>query len=313
MISLNTIEKGTDMVTIRNLKKSYKGFPVLRGLSMDINDGDVYGFLGRNGCGKTTTMNIICGVIPKDSGEVEIGGGKPVMIGYLPESPAIPAYMTAREYLEYIAACSNYDGDIKKRTNEVLETVGLRDAADRRTKGFSRGMTQRLGMGAAIFKDPELLIFDEPTSALDPQGRSEVISIIDRLKGMGSTIVLSTHILSDVERVANRIGIVNGGMIAEEGDMKAILRKYSGDVISLSVRNLTQEQKLELLKVKFANAEFNNDTGVFRFGGFTGSAENGTEDAARQLIKLAADNGMVLENFTIGTATLEEVFGKVVG
>lgn len=298
------------MVKIRDLKKSYKGFPVLRGLSMDINDGDVYGFLGRNGCGKTTTMNIICNVIPKDGGEVQIGGGKPVTIGYLPESPAIPIYLTAREYLEYIAACGEFDGDIKRRTDEVLETVGLRDAADRRTKGFSRGMTQRLGMGAAIFKDPELLIFDEPTSALDPQGRSEVISIIDRLKGMGSTIVLSTHILSDVERVANRIGIVNGGMIAEEGDMKAILRKYSGDVISLSVRNLTQEQKLALLKVKFANAEYNDETGTFRFGGF---AENIAEDAARQLVKLAAENDMVLENFTIGTATLEEVFGKVVG
>ncbi len=127
---------------------------------------------------------------------------------------------------------------------------------------------------------------------------------------MGSTIVLSTHILSDVERVANRIGIVNGGIIAEEGDMKTILRKYGGDVISMSVRNLTQEQKLELLKVKFANAEFNNDTGVFRFGGFE---ENGAEDAAKQLIRLAAENDMTLESFTIGTATLEEVFGKVVG
>lgn len=298
------------MIKIRNLKKSYKGFPVLRGLSMDINDGDVYGFLGRNGCGKTTTMNIICGVIPKDEGEMQIGGGRPIAIGYLPESPTIFSYMTAREYLEYIAACLNYDGDIGKRTDEVLETVGLRDAADRRTKGFSRGMTQRLGMGAAIFKNPELLIFDEPTSALDPQGRSEVIAIIERLKGLGSTIVLSTHILSDVERVANRIGIVNGGIIAEEGDMKAILRKYGGDVISMSVRNLTQEQKLELLKVKFANAEFNNDTGVFRFGGFE---ENGAEDAAKQLIRLAAEKDMVLENFKIGTATLEEVFGKVVG
>lgn len=298
------------MIKIRNLKKSYKGFPVLRGLSMDINDGDVYGFLGRNGCGKTTTMNIICGVIAKDEGDIQIGGGRPVTIGYLPESPSIFQYMTAREYLEYVAACSDYDGDIKKRTDEVLETVGLRDAADRRTKGFSRGMTQRLGMGAAIFKNPELLIFDEPTSALDPQGRSEVIAIIERLKGLGSTIVLSTHILSDVERVANRIGIVNGGIIAEEGDMKTILRKYGGDVISLSVRNLTQEQKLELLKVKFANAEFNNETGVFRFGGF---GENGAEDAAKQLVRLAVENDMVLESFTIGTATLEEVFGKVVG
>lgn len=162
-------------------------------------------------------------------------------------------------------------------------------------------------MGAAIFKDPELLIFDEPTSALDPQGRSEVINIIERLKGLGCTIVLSTHILSDVERVANRIGIVNGGMIAEEGDIKVILRKYSGDIISMSVRNLTQEQKLALLKVSFARAEFNDETGVFRFG-----TEN-VEDTSKQLVKLAAENDIVIENFAIGTASLEEVFRKVVG
>ena len=296
------------MVKIRNLKKSYKGFPVLRGLNMDINDGDVYGFLGRNGCGKTTTMNIICGVIPKDEGEIQLGdGSKCITIGYLPESPSIFPYMTAREYIEYIAACSDYNGDIKKRTDEVLEIVGLREAADRRTKGFSRGMTQRLGMGAAILKDPDLLMFDEPTSALDPQGRSEVIGIIERLKKLGCTIVLSTHILSDVERVANRIGIVNGGMIAEEGDMSTILRKYGGDVISMSVRNLTQEQKIALLKINFARAEFNNDTGVFRFG------TDNADETSKRLIKLAADNNMVIEDYKIGTATLEEVFRKVVG
>ena len=296
------------MIKIRDLKKSYKGFPVLRGLSMEVNDGDVYGFLGRNGCGKTTTMNIICGVIPKDSGAVQLGDGKkPVTIGYLPESPAIFGYMTAREYLEYIAACASYEGSAAKRAEEVLEIVGLRDAADRRTKGFSRGMTQRLGMGAAIIKDPELLIFDEPTSALDPQGRSEVLHIIERLKGLGCTIVLSTHILTDVERVANRIGIVNGGIITEEDDIKSVLRKYGGDVISMTVRNVTQEQKIALLKVSFARAEYNEETGMFRFG------VEDTEAAAKQLIKLAAENDILIENFAIGTATLEEVFRKVVG
>ena len=296
------------MVKIRNLQKSYKNFPVLRGLNMDINDGDVYGFLGRNGCGKTTTMNIICDIIPKDDGEITLGDGeKPVTIGYLPESPTIFGYMTAREYLEYIAACASYDGDITKRANEVLEIVGLTAAADRRTKGFSRGMTQRLGMGAAIFRNPELLIFDEPTSALDPQGRSEVIEIINRLKNLGSTIVLSTHILSDVERVANRIGIVNGGVLAEEGDIRSILKKHGGDVINLTVHNLTQENKIELLKVDFAKAEFNNETGLFRFG-----SEN-IEDTAKRLMKLLAQKDIVAEEFKLGTATLEEVFRKVVG
>lgn len=297
------------MVKIRNLKKSYKAFPVLRGLSMDVNDGDVYGFLGRNGCGKTTTMNILCGVIPKDEGEITMGNGeKPVKIGYLPESPSIFPYMTSREYLEYIGACVNYGGDIKKRADEVLETVGLRDVADRRTKGFSRGMIQRLGMGAAIFSDPELLIFDEPTSALDPQGRMEVIWIIERLKNMGSTIILSTHILSDVEKVANRIGIVNGGILAEEGEMNAILKKYGGDVITLTVRGLTDEQKITLLKSDFASAVYDN--GVFRFDRFSTSC---VEDAAKRLIKISADNNIIIDSFKIGTATLDEVFGKVVG
>ena len=296
------------MVTIRNLKKSYKAFPVLRGLNMDINDGDVYGFLGRNGCGKTTTMNIIANVIPKDEGDITRGNGeRKIRIGYLPESPTIFGYMTAREYLEYIAACVNYEGDIAKRTEEVLEIVGLRDAADRRSKGFSRGMTQRLGMGAAIYRNPDLLIFDEPTSALDPQGRVEVISIINRLKAMGSTIVLSTHILSDVERVANRIGIMNGGVLAEEGDINTVMRKYGGDIVNVKLRNLTQENKIALLKVDFARAECNNETGLFRFG-----TEN-AEDTARRLMKLLAENDMVAESFNIGTATLEEVFRKVVG
>lgn len=296
------------MVTIRNLKKSYKSFPVLRGLNMDINDGDVYGFLGRNGCGKTTTMNIIANVIPKDEGDITLGNGeRKVTIGYLPESPTIFTYMTAREYLEYIAACVNYEGDISKRTEEVLEIVGLRDAADRRSKGFSRGMTQRLGMGAAIYRNPDLLIFDEPTSALDPQGRVEVISIINRLKAMGSTIVLSTHILSDVERVANRIGIMNGGVLAEEGDINAVMRKYGGDVVSIKLRNLTQENKIALLRVDFARAEFDEQTGVFRFG-----TEN-AEDTAKRLMKILAENDMIAESFNMGTATLEEVFRKVVG
>lgn len=295
------------MVKIRGLKKAYGNFSVLRGLDMNINDGDVYGFLGRNGCGKTTTMNIIADIIEKDDGELELNGGKPVKIGYLPESPMIFGYMTAREYLGYIASCVGYEGDIDKRVSEVIEIVGLTSAADRRAKGFSRGMTQRLGMGAAIFGKPDLLLFDEPTSALDPQGRLEVIDIINRLKEMGSTIVLSTHILSDVERVANRIGIMTGGILAEEGGLNDILKKYGGDVINLTVRNLTQEDKIALLSINFARAEYDEKTNLFRFG-----SEN-ADETAKQLMKLLAERNMIAESFKIGTATLEEIFRKVAG
>ena len=295
------------MVRIRNLHKKYGSFEVVRGLSMDIYDGDVYGFLGKNGCGKTTTMNMITNTIPKDEGEIALGGGRKIKIGYLPESPTIFGYMTAREYLEYIASCCNYDGDYAKRVSEVLDLVGLSAAADRRTKGFSRGMIQRLGMGAAILNNPDLLIFDEPTSALDPQGRAEVIEIINRLKGLGSTIVLSTHILSDVERVANRVGIMNNGVLAEEGDLKELLRKHGGDIVNLTVRRLTQEQKIALLSVDFARAEYNETTGLFRFG------TDNAEDCAMRLIGLMAEHKILADSFNIGTAPLEEVFRKVVG
>lgn len=295
------------MVKIRGLKKAYGNFSVLRGLDMNINDGDVYGFLGRNGCGKTTTMNIIADIIEKDDGELELNGGNPVKIGYLPESPMIFGYMTAREYLGYIASCVGYDGDIDKRVSEVIEIVGLTSAADRRAKGFSRGMTQRLGMGAAIFGKPDLLLFDEPTSALDPQGRLEVIDIINKLKDMGSTIVLSTHILSDVERVSNRIGIMTGGVLAEEGGLNDILKKYGGDIINLTVRNLTQEDKIALLSINFARAEYDEKTNLFRFG-----SEN-ADETAKQLMKLLSERDMIAESFKIGTATLEEIFRKVAG
>ena len=295
------------MVSIRNLVKKYDAISVLRGLNMNIGRGDVYGFLGRNGSGKTTTMNIITNIIPKDSGEILLGDGKPVTVGYLPESPVIYGYMTAKEYLEYIAYCCRYSGDIDKRVNEVLEIIGLSASRNMRAKTFSRGMTQRLGMGAAILGNPELLLFDEPTSALDPQGRAEVIEIINRLKSTGATIILSTHILHDVERVANRIGIMNNGIIAEEGDINELLRKYSASRVTLHIRDLTQENKLKLLAVDFAAAAFDPNSGMFAF-----SAED-IDECTERLLRLLADERIIPSDISVGTASLEEVYRKVVG
>lgn len=295
------------MVTIRNLKKQYGTFPVLRGLFMNIQKGDVYGFLGRNGSGKTTTMSIITNTIPKDSGDVFIGDGEPVRVGYLPESPMLFGYMTAREYLEYIASCCKYSGDVNARVNEVLDIVGLTSAADRRSKGYSRGMAQRLGMGAAIIGEPQLLLLDEPTSALDPQGRAEVIEIIKRLNGMGVTIILSTHILPDVERVANRIGIMNNGIIAEEGSISELLNKYSTDRVNLTVRGLTADTKVRLLSVDFAKADFDESNGRFEF-----KCDN-IEACAGKLMRVMTEHSIIPESFSLGTSSLEELFRKVVG
>jgi len=155
------------MLKITGLTKSYKNFSVLRGLNMNIEKGDVYGFLGTNGCGKTTTMNIICNIIAKDSGKIAFEN-ESIKIGYLPESPALFGYMNGFEYLDFIGACCEYEGDIKKRTAEVLHLTGMQFNAQRYIKGYSRGMIQRIGIAAALYAHPDLLILDEPTSALDP-------------------------------------------------------------------------------------------------------------------------------------------------
>jgi len=212
------------MLTITNLRKKFKKFEVLRGLNMRIEKGEVYGFLGKNGCGKTTTMNIICNIIAKDSGKIAFDDAeRRPKVGYLTETPALFTYMNGYEYLEYIAAAANYSGDVNKRISETLSLTGMTEGGHRRIKGYSRGMVQRLGIAAAIFDSPELLVLDEPTSALDPEGRAEVMRIIGDLKAAGTTIILCTHIITDVERVADRIGIMRDGAIVREGTISELL------------------------------------------------------------------------------------------
>ena len=222
------------MLRITGLTKSYKRFQVLTNLNMHVEKGDVYGFVGTNGCGKTTTMNIICNIIPKDDGDISFENDG-IRIGYLPESPALYGYMYGHEYLDFIGACCEYDGDIKARTAEVLALTGMMEGAGRLIGGYSRGMNQRIGIAAALYAHPDLLILDEPTSALDPEGRAGVMEIISRLAASGSTIILCTHILSDVERVANKVGILRNGQMAVEGTIADVKKRF-GDGVALHVQ-----------------------------------------------------------------------------
>ena len=253
------------MLRITGLKKSYRGFSVLKGLNMSINKGDIYGFLGTNGCGKTTTMNLICNIIPKDEGAIDFED-EGIKIGYLPESPSLFGYMNGFEYLDFIAACCDYDGNIKERTAEVLHLTGMYLNAQRYLKGYSRGMIQRIGIAAALYANPDLLILDEPTSALDPEGRAEVIDIISTLAASGSTIILCTHILTDVERVANKVGILRNGVIAVEGTLFDVKKMFGADN-AVTVRSkdpaATTEVLRELDVVDRVEAEYYGDVTAF--------------------------------------------------
>lgn len=299
------------MLHIKNLHKSYGAFEVLKGLDMNVNKGDIYGFLGKNGCGKTTTMNIVSNIIPKDSGEI-IFGKENCKVGYLPETPSMFTYMNGYEYLDYIAACCSYKGDKKKRIDEVINLVGMAEGGKRRIKGYSRGMNQRIGIAAAIFDNPDLLILDEPTSALDPQGRAEVMNIIKQLADMGTTIILCTHILSDVERTANRIGIVRDGRMAVEGTMAEIKDQFARNnkKIIMGIFGDPNSAIQSVNKCTGGRFYFDRQRAIFEI---PLEYEENEQIKAQQIINEINSAGLTLSLFVIENKTLEQIYMDTIG
>jgi len=206
------------VLEIKGLSKSFGTLKVIDDISFDVPEGSIFGFIGANGAGKTTTMNMILGFLETDGGEITVCNEKVIYgetvksIGYLPDIPEFYNYMRPAQYL---TLCGELLGmpksRIKERIGELLELVGL-SKANRKIGGFSRGMKQRLGIAQALLGEPRLLICDEPTSALDPIGRKEILEILSALKGK-TTVIFSTHILSDVERICDRIAFLHKGKI----------------------------------------------------------------------------------------------------
>ena len=206
-------------IQVENLVKTYGSIKALNGLSLEVQKGSVFGFLGPNGAGKTTTLRILAGLAQPDSGDAWLSGSHiegygtqtRKNIGYLPEEPAFYPWMTPREYLNYIGEIFGFSQTIRrKKTDELLEIVGLQESAKRRIGGFSRGMRQRLGLAQALVHSPEILLLDEPASALDPAGRKDVLELIENL-AKTCTVLISTHILADVDRICDTVGIINKG------------------------------------------------------------------------------------------------------
>ncbi|MGB5157952.1 MAG: ABC transporter ATP-binding protein [Desulfobacterales bacterium] len=229
------------MITVENLVKLYGGYTALDGLMFSVDDGDIFGFLGPNGAGKTTTIRILTGILKADSGKVIIGGhdvfedrmaAKKIM-NALPESNGYYEWMTACEYLRFFSRL--YGESISKdHIYPLLADVGLKGKEGDLVRTFSRGMKQRLGIARAIVNRPKLLILDEPTNGLDPIGRRDIHDLLIELNKIhGTTIFLSTHLLDDVERLCNRIAIINYGKIVKMADVKEMKGKIE-DIFFLS-------------------------------------------------------------------------------
>src|SRR5205814_4205846 len=218
-------------IEILGLEKTYSvGFwrkkpkRALHPLHLTIEDGEIFGFLGPNGAGKTTTLKMLMGLVFPSGGSARILGmelNDPRMkaqIGFLPEQPYFYDYLTARELLEYYGQLSGVASKERSRkVNEVLERVGLSDAAAAQLRKFSKGMLQRVGIAQAILHDPKVVFFDEPMSGLDPMGRREVRDLIQSLKDEGKTVFFSTHILSDAESLCDRVAVLHKGELRAVG------------------------------------------------------------------------------------------------
>lgn len=296
-----------DILKISALEKRFGEKKVLTGLDMSVPEHSIFGFIGRNGSGKTTTMKAVLGLIKADAGEIfvcdeQVKFGQTRTnrnIGYLPDVPEFYPFMTPREYLTLCGESLGMKNDeIAKRSAELLEMVGLA-GEDRRIKGFSRGMKQRLGIAQALLGRPRLLICDEPTSALDPVGRSEVLDILVSLKSE-TTVIFSTHILSDVERICNEVALLEKGRIVLGGSIDRL--KELGSAEGFEIK-LTQGCDADRLTERYTDARRKDELTLRIVGG---------EDRKRAVLSFLIENRIAIQRVETLEPSLEALFMEVV-
>ncbi len=302
------------MIRVDNLFKRYGSHEVLKGISFEVKKGTVYGFLGQNGTGKSTTMNILAGLINYNQGKVIINdldmklSRKKIIkqIGYLPEEPKFYPYMNAYEYLKFIGEISGLTRkEIYKKTGELLEKIKLKKDGKRKIGGYSRGMKQRLGLAAAVYNNPSILFLDEPSSALDPEGRRDILEIIQDLSDNNITVFLSTHILSDIERVSDEIAILDDGNIILQGSLDSLMSKYILPVYDIELESLNPQLESKLLTYQWVD-KLKTDKNIMSI------YVNDQEKAKDQLLKVIANSNIQVLSYNKRKSNLEDVFIRVV-
>ncbi len=299
------------MIKVNNLTKQYDGNKALDNLSFSIPQGSICGFLGPNGAGKTTTMKILMGLITKDSGEVTISNqlinyGTTVKdVRFLPDVPTFYPYMTAYEYLNFICQLNDIKTSIiSKRIEQVLKLVNLVEAKDKRIGNYSRGMKQRIGIAANIITNPKILLLDEPVSALDPLGRREIFDLINSFKKEKMTIVFSTHILDDIERVCDRVIIIDKGKKVIEGTLDEVKKKYLKNMIEIKFIN---KADMKLFQKHFnyeSNMQIINDNNNCLIK----IINQDIKILQQKIIDILNKNKILIMSLKVCTPTLEEIF-----
>jgi ABC-2 type transport system ATP-binding protein len=289
-------------IEVRGLVKRYGSLDAVAGVDLTVNAGDVYGYLGPNGAGKTTSLRMMLGLITPTAGTVRLFGRDPIagvhalegVAGFV-EAPTFYPYMSAEENLRLLAA---YDGGgAGARIAQALDTVELTDRRKDKVGGYSHGMRQRLGIAASLVRDPRLLLLDEPATGLDPAGMRDMRRLVRRLADGGITVLLSSHLLGEVEELCNRVAIIRSGRIVHEGEIAA-LKRSAGTVYRLR----TSEDAL-------ARAICQEHPGVDAVRAIGGHLEFAADEAAVAPLSAAlVQAGALILELTPQTATLEDLF-----
>ena len=293
-------------VEARGLVKRYGDVTAVDHVDLTVEPGDVYGYLGPNGAGKTTVLRMLLGLITPTAGEVRLFGRNPLehgasaldgVAGFV-EAPRFYPYFTGRKNLEMLAALDG--GGAASRIDEVLDIVELTDRQRHRVGGYSHGMRQRLGVAAALLRDPKLLLLDEPATGLDPAGMRDMRALVARLSLAGTTVLLSSHLLAEVEELCNRVAIVRTGRIVFEGALADLKRTAGGE---WRLRTTDDERAHALLQARRGIDGVRRDPLELRF--------QATEEAAAELSVALVEAGLAIRALAPHAATLEDLFFRL--
>ena len=301
------------MLEIRDLKKNYGKYQVLNGLDMTVPDGSLFGFVGPNGAGKTTTLKIMVGLLAADGGTVSYDGfsfqeeGWERHVGYVPDFFGVYDNLKVWEYMEFFASCYGLEGlKARKRCSALLEQIGLEDKEEFYVDGLSKGMKQRLCLDRALIHDPEVLILDEPMAGLDPRTRFDFRETLKDLSDQGKTIVLSSHVLSELSELCTDVGIIDQGRMALTGSIRDILSQVnSSNPIVITLFGGGTDVALSILKshpsvhtITVKGREI-----VVRF--------SGDEQEEAVLLQRLVDAGLLVSGFTREKGSLESLFMQI--
>jgi ABC-2 type transport system ATP-binding protein len=305
-------------IEVRGLTKRYGDVVALDSLDLSVPKGSVFGFLGPNGAGKTTTLRLLTGLGRATSGSATVagirvdGGGLELArhIGYLGQEPRFYGWMTGRELLELAGRAYGVLGSVlRTRVDDVLGIIGLADAGRRRIGTYSGGMRQRLGIGQAILPSPSVLFLDEPVSALDPAGRRDVLELIGSLRG-SATILMSSHILNDIERICDRVAIIDRGRLITDAPIAELLARHARPILELDPEP-GQEAALARLVSMIRSADWARDARLEH--GVVRVSVAQAAQARTEVLPMIVAAEVSLVRFEWVRPNLEDVFLELVG